>query len=359
MNVIQSISLYFKQGVSDKIYQAHVNQIDNGYTVTFAYGKRGSTLRAGTKTASPVDSDKAIKIFNSLIKTKKAKGYTEGDSGTLYESTDNENKVSGINCQLLNPIDEATVMSLCLNDDYCAQSKHDGERRLIERVENCLQGINRKGLYVALSSVIATSAKQLNSKDYIIDGESMGDVLVAFDILRYDGNDIRHLPYSERFELLREIVSLSKDDVIRVTKTAVTTEDKKQLFNYLEKSNHEGIVFKKLNSTSSPGRPSSGGNQLKYKFFEECSVIVDKRHDSKRSVSFFAYDGSKKIQLGNVTIPANKAIPKSGQIIEVKYLYTVPNGSLYQPIYLKERTDLDYSDCSITQLKYKNKAIAA
>ena len=174
MSIIQSTTLYFKQGASDKIYQAHINQVDNGYTVTFAYGKRGSTLRTGTKSASPVDSEKAIKIFNNLIKTKKAKGYTEGENGTLYESTDNESKVSGISCQLLNPIDEATALVLCLNNDYCAQSKHDGERRLIERVEDCVQGINRKGLYVALSSVLANSAKQLNSKDYIIDGEDMG-----------------------------------------------------------------------------------------------------------------------------------------------------------------------------------------
>lgn len=357
--MIQSTSLYFKQGVSNKIYQAHINQVDNGYTVTFAYGKRGSTLRAGTKTVSPVDSDKAIKIFNSLIKIKIAKGYTEGESGTLYESTFNESKVSGINCQLLNPVDEATAMGLCLNDDYCAQSKHDGERRLIERVENCVQGINRKGLYIALSSVIATSAKQFNSKNYIIDGEDMGDVLVAFDMLRYDGNDIRHLPYHERFEILTDMISISNDDAIRVTQTAYTSEDKIKLFQHLKKSNHEGIVFKRRNSAWSAGRLGSGGNMLKYKFYDECSVIVLTINDGKRSVSFYVNDGTEKVKIGNVTIPANKEIPEPGQIIEVKYLYTVPNGSLYQPIYLKERTDLDYSDCSITQLKYKNEAIAA
>ena len=187
----------------------------------------------------------------------------------------------------------------------------------------------------------------------------MGDVLVAFDMLRYDGNDIRHLPYSERFELLKEMVSLSKDDSIRITRTAYTMEDKNQLFIHLETANHEGIVFKRLDSVWSAGRPNSGGDALKYKFYEECSVIVNKINDGKRSVSFYVNDGSTKVSIGNVTIPPNKDIPLPGEIIEVKYLYFFEGGSLYQPIYLKPRNDLHFSDCSITQLKYKNEAIAA
>jgi len=352
-------TLYFNQGGSDKVYQAAIEEVEGGFMVNFAYGRRGSTFRKGSKTTLPVDKDKAIKLFNGLIKTKKSKGYSEGVDGTPYQSSDLDNKVSGINCQLLNPIEEAMAMALCLNNEYCAQSKHDGERRLIERKEGDVRGINRKGLYSALSSVLVESAQWLNSNDFIIDGEDMGDVLVAFDMLRYEGNDIRHLPYSERFELLNDMVSLSSNNAIRITKTAYTSEDKRNLLHHLDESNHEGIVFKRLDSAWNAGRPNSGGNALKYKFYDECSVIVDKINEGKRSVSFYVNDGESKVALGNVTIPPNKDIPHPGEIIEVKYLYTVIGGSLYQPIYLKPRTDIDYSDCSITQLKYKNKSIAA
>lgn len=352
-------TLYFKQGSSDKVYQAEIIEVDDGCLVNYSYAKRGQALRCGSKTPTAVDSTKALEIFNNLIKTKMAKGYSEGVSGTLYQATDKENKVSGVQCQLLNPISKTQAMTLCLNDDYCAQSKHDGERRLIVRTENTVQGINRKGLYVALSLVIAESAKRLSSKDYIIDGEDMGDVLIAFDLLRYDGNDIRHLPYHERYELLKDMVSLSNENGIRVTMIALSMDDKKQLFCHLKESNHEGVVFKRLDSVWNAGRPNSGGNQLKYKFFEECSVIVDRLNDGKRSVSFFAYDGESKVSLGNVTIPENKEIPLPGSIIEVKYLYLLRGGCLYQPIYLKERPDLDKSDCGITRLKYKNMSMAA
>lgn len=357
---MKQTTLYFTQGVSDKIYQANINKVaDEGYTVNFAYGRRGSTLKTGTKTASPVDHEKALLLFDKLIKSKKSKGYTEGENGTLYSESEKQDQVSGIHCQLLNFISEVEAHRLCDDDNYCAQAKHDGERRLIERKGQTVYGVNKSGLYIALSSFITDAANSLSSQDFIIDGEDMGDVLVAFDLLRYDGHDIRHLPYKERYSLLKEMIVLSNNDVVRVTETALTSSDKKQLFMKLNDANHEGIVFKCNDAVWSAGRPSSGGNQLKYKFYDECTVIVDKVNDGKRSVSYYIYDKTMKVALGNVTIPPNKLIPQAGAIIEVRYLYAYRNGCLYQPIFLKERTDCDTTDCYITQLKYKAEGIAA
>ncbi len=39
---MEQITLYFKQGGSDKIYQAAIEQRDGGCVVTFAYGRRGT-----------------------------------------------------------------------------------------------------------------------------------------------------------------------------------------------------------------------------------------------------------------------------------------------------------------------------
>ena len=38
---MESTTLYFKEGSSDKIYQAAIEQQEAGYLVTFAYGRRG------------------------------------------------------------------------------------------------------------------------------------------------------------------------------------------------------------------------------------------------------------------------------------------------------------------------------
>ena len=46
-------------------------------------------------------------------------------------------------------------------------------------------------------------------------------------------------------------------------------------------------------------------------------------------------------------------IPAAGAIIEVRYLYAYPGGSLYQPVYLCRRDDVALSACTLAQLKYK------
>ena len=64
---METITLYFKQGSSDKVYQAAIESKDGGHIVTFAYGRRGTTLSTGTKTQAPVDYATAKGIYLSLI----------------------------------------------------------------------------------------------------------------------------------------------------------------------------------------------------------------------------------------------------------------------------------------------------
>jgi predicted DNA-binding WGR domain protein len=45
-----AISLYFREGSSDKVYHAQIAPESNDlYSVNFQYGRRGSTLQTGTK----------------------------------------------------------------------------------------------------------------------------------------------------------------------------------------------------------------------------------------------------------------------------------------------------------------------
>ena len=93
---------------------------------------------------------------------------------------------------------------------------------------------------------------------------------------------------------------------------------------------------------------------MKFKFYEEATVVVTQTHKTKRSVFFGAYDKAVQLQsLGRVTIPPNQEIPEVGQIIEVRYLYAYKNGSLYQPTFKMVRTDQQVKDCLTSGLKYK------
>ena len=62
MITIQSTSLYFREGNSDKEYHTAIEPSGEGYIVTFAYGRRGSNLTTGTKTPYIVSLAEATAI---------------------------------------------------------------------------------------------------------------------------------------------------------------------------------------------------------------------------------------------------------------------------------------------------------
>jgi bifunctional non-homologous end joining protein LigD len=50
----ESIALCYRDGRSDKVYQAQLERAEAGYVVNFQFGRRGSSLQSGTKTVLPV-----------------------------------------------------------------------------------------------------------------------------------------------------------------------------------------------------------------------------------------------------------------------------------------------------------------
>ena len=78
MKLVKQTTLYFKDKKSDKVYEVDLCETPSGqYLVNFRYGRRGSTLREGTKTKSPVDRETANKLFDELVASKTKKGYAE------------------------------------------------------------------------------------------------------------------------------------------------------------------------------------------------------------------------------------------------------------------------------------------
>ena len=176
----ERVALYYREGSSDKVYQAAIEPAGSQFVVNFAYGRRGSTLTTGTKTSSPVDYTAARKIYTKLVGEKKAKGYTEGENGTPYQHADKQ--ASGILPQLLNPVEEAEVELLLRDDNLCAQEKLDGKHLLVRKQDDDLEGINKKGFVVGLPQTVANELRSV-AGSFIPDGESIGDNYHAFDLL--------------------------------------------------------------------------------------------------------------------------------------------------------------------------------
>ena len=59
--------------------------VDARYLVNFRYGRRGTSLRDGTKTSSPVTRSNAEKLFDSVVVSKINDGYrrVDGDAPPL------------------------------------------------------------------------------------------------------------------------------------------------------------------------------------------------------------------------------------------------------------------------------------
>ena len=79
----ERVTLYYREGSSDKVYQAAIEPAGHLFVVNFAYGRRGSTLATGTKTSSPVVYEAAKNIFDKLVGEKKAMGFKSW--GTMPE----------------------------------------------------------------------------------------------------------------------------------------------------------------------------------------------------------------------------------------------------------------------------------
>jgi bifunctional non-homologous end joining protein LigD len=348
----ESMTLYFREGASDKVYQCSIEPNGELFVVNFAYGRRGATMQTGSKTSTPVDYETAKDIFDKLVREKTAKGYTPGADGTPYRQTKDEGRATEVRPQLLNPIEEDEVHLLIKDQNWCMQEKKDGKRILLQKQGGAIHGINKKGLRVGLPSPIVHQTQQFTT-DFIIDGECVGDVLYAFDLLKLGDDRAMARPYKERLALLAELLDVSFVTIIEVVKTAFAPAQKAILYKQLKEGRKEGVVFKRLAAPYTPGRPASGGTQLKHKFCATLSAVVANANP-QRSVEVRLLNGRRWVTAGNVTIPPNHQVPQIGTVVEVKYLYAIlQSGCLYQPVYLGVRTDVEQHECVVSQLKFK------
>jgi bifunctional non-homologous end joining protein LigD len=345
----EQTNLYYREGSSDKVYGAELKKEQDGWVVNFAYGRRGAGMSTGSKTPAPVSYEQAKAAYDKLVKEKKAKGYTEDPSGRVFQGAiGSDHEDTGVRPQLLNPIEESELEKYLKDDDWLAQEKFDGRRRLLFCQGPQSYGANRKGLKVDITDEVLEVLQEW-PEGTILDGEDLGDRVVIFDMLNSKAD------YFNRFLMLMTMWVPSK--VLELAETAHSEESKRQVYAELKANKAEGIVFKRLDAPYTAGRPNSGGPQVKFKFVETASCVVTGVHKSKRSVSLgvFVDDGitQKLVEVGNVTIYPNQQIPAVRDIVEIKYLYFFPGGSLYQPVYIGKRDDLDLPDCQLSKLKLK------
>jgi hypothetical protein len=268
--------------------------------------------------------------------------------------------------QLPNMIDEQQANDLIDLDEWDhwgMQEKMDGNHVMVDTREG-IKASNKKGILKVVSPQFLNSIQpQLDGKPaMLLDGEQIGNNYYVYDLLHCDGEDLRPLAYEDRLDrLARYFPSMGSSSypAIQVVPMYVGIQEKREAFNRFKAEGREGVVFKRLKAPFTAGRPNSGGDMLKHKFYATASVRVSSRETGKRSVGLElatppgAGSPSEWIDMGNVTIPANRTVPQPGDIVEVRYLYAFRGGKMFQTTYLGPRDDIDTEECLTTQLKYK------
>jgi len=358
---IKSATLYFTDAKSDKVYNLSLVQSDAGYLVNFSYGARGGVLKHGSKTAAPLDLAAAEKIYAKVYAEKTGKGYTEGESGKAFLNTENAGRYTGILPQLLNAVEYSEAMALMGRSGWFLQEKMDGERAMLMiGVDGTVTLSNRKGLSVPVPECLGQLAALASSAGHslLLDGEMIGEQFHAFDILRITDTDLTAKPFSARYAHLEErvewLASLSDAPCPVSLVKAYSGGQMMEMFNTIKSQNKEGVVLR-FDAAYSVGRPNSGGYALKFKFVKHATVRVTGVNAGKRSVGIEVVNAQGDwIDVGNVTIPPNKNIPDAGALIDVIYLYRASEeGSLFQPVFARERTDLDAEAANEAQLVVK------
>lgn len=349
----EKISLFLREGSSDKEYHAELIASGDGFVVNFRYGRRGTTLKCDTKTPTPLAYPQAKKIYDTLVREKTKKGYSPGTEGIAYQHTALEARDSGLRPQLLNPVDPAELERYLDDDDFVAQEKYDGMRVMIRIDSGAVEAFNRRGLRIALPAGVALEALRAMSPA-LIDGELVGTRYYAFDLLEANGKCLRERTYRERRVTLSGLLSTCHPDLIVAAPTHASRSAKHALLEDIRARGREGIVLKHDGAPYVTGRPNTGGTHLKFKLVESATCRVASHSRDRRSVETELRDDAGTWRpVGKVTIPPNHTMPAIGTLVEVRYLYAYPSGALFQPVYCGARPDADEESATVSQLKFK------
>jgi bifunctional non-homologous end joining protein LigD len=381
MGIVKAVELFFQEGNSDKLYTAAIVEEAGAYTVRVQWGRRGSSLNSGNK-AVRVSLESAHKTFDKLVREKTGKGYqaiTTASKPAAVAPPEGEGSGSkvqgrrakvGLAAQLLTAIEQDELEAFLADDAVLAQQKLDGTRVLAHVTAEGVLATNRDGQKTASVSVDVLEGLTHLPEGTVVDGEVLsgdeGPEYWLFDVLRFGERDVAALGYEARWRLLEEELEPALFGAIRVLPIAVGAQKKRALHTRLSASRAEGLVFKQRTAPYTPGRPSSGGTQRKFKYVKSADVVL--LSNAGNAYLMAVYDGAKLFEVGKVfagtTNDSRKRLDGllgrgEQPVAEVQYLYATDDEQLFQPVFVRLRDDKAPKQCLRSQLAKTNRDVHA
>jgi bifunctional non-homologous end joining protein LigD len=262
-------------------------------------------------------------------------------------------KDTGLRPQLLTPISEEEAEKYLQDDHWCLGEKKDGDHVVSKVTNGKVTAANKQGLEKAIPKSIESDLLEYFS-EAVLDGELIGVTFHVFDILEYLGTDYRVHNYDTRYALLTRLFPSGKLGSLILVPSFFGTEAKTREFDKIKAQQKEGVVFKKISAVFSEGRPETGGDMVKCKFWASLSAIVSEEETGKSSFVSYVLDEKtgERVDLGRCSA-LGKVMPKAGDVVEIRYLYWRVGGKLIQPTFIAIRDDVAIEECTTKQLKAK------
>jgi bifunctional non-homologous end joining protein LigD len=368
---VSQVALEYVGGGSDKLYvvQVQAHEVGGGteYRTVGYYGRRGSTLSEAEKYKGPNQATAQAQA-DKLEREKRGKGYSTMAvaSGTPVRgmpstapvwggasvpgaspSAPAAPAIVGIIPMRAEVLDEKDLEKYLTDPNWVVQKKYDGERSPVQLRRSGITATNLKAMPRTLAASSEAELKKIlalpdfgDDRGTEVDGEELpGGIYVIYDVTTLRDNDVRKYPFEERYALLEELLA---DHLGLLAPTAFSEAEKRAMLDKARAENWEGLMFRNVSGTYVHGRTSA---ILKFKLWASATCRVLTVNSTKRSIQVALLDekGNEEFA-GNVTVPVNQDIPEADDLVEVRYLYALDGGSLYQPVLLGIRNDKDEAD---------------
>jgi bifunctional non-homologous end joining protein LigD len=370
---VNQVALEYVGGGSDKLYiiQVQAHEVGGGteYRAVGYYGRRGSTLSTAEKYKGASQASAQAQA-DKLEREKRGKGYTTlavsaGSSirgmpstaptwggasvpgAASSTPTPAAPAIVGIIPMRAEVADEKDLEKYLTDPNWVCQKKYDGERSPVQLRRSGITASNLKAMARTLAASSEAELKKVlalpdfgDERATEVDGEELpGGIYVIYDVTTLRDNDVRKLPFEERYALLEELLA---DHLGLLAPTAFSEAEKRAMLERARAENWEGLMFRNVSGTYVHGRTSV---ILKFKLWASATCRVLTVNPTKRSIQVALLDekGNEEFA-GNVTVPVNQDIPEADDLVEVRYLYAMDGGSLYQPVLLGIRNDKDEAD---------------
>lgn len=270
-----------------------------------------------------------------------------------------------IKAMLARSINVNTLSDYINDENWWIEQKLDGERVLMHVIDSTPFAINRNGVPYTRpvpASVLEVFRSESWVGRWVLDGELLDGIYHVFDIPFVAPRDTILVddatPYSSRRLLLEKLFERLDCAAVKLVETAKTPEEKAAIIELVRKANGEGLMVKHKDGTYRQGNRST--MMLKAKFTATLEAFITEiGRNGKRSIAVGLYDADmKEIDVGTIPMSdRNLARASLNDVVEVRYLYCGRGYRLYQPAFIRYRSDKTPSECRTGQLKMVNKEV--